>query len=81
MCPHCQYEQEKKIIRWGFTTCLVLMNDVSEYQTYLRLKKRRFFCHSCDRTFVTETSLIQKCCSILKKVKLSVANCLRKSLL
>ncbi|MGM0217629.1 ISL3 family transposase [Enterococcus sp. AZ126] len=77
-CLHCGEKEKGKIIRWGYTTCLILMNDVSEYQTYLRLKKRRFFCYSCERTFVAETSLIQKGCSISKKVKLSIADRLRK---
>jgi transposase len=78
-CPHCENEELEKIIRWGFTSSLILLNDVSEYQTYLRLKKRRFFCHSCNRTFVAETNLIEKCCSISKKVKLSIADRLRKT--
>ncbi|WP_430601696.1 hypothetical protein IGJ02_001670 [Enterococcus sp. DIV0724b] len=78
-CHHCGAKENGSIILWSFTTCLILLNDVSEVQTYLRLKKRRFFCHSCDRTFVAETSLIEKCCSISKKVKLSIAERLRNT--
>ncbi|MGX7200950.1 transposase family protein, partial [Enterococcus plantarum] len=78
-CPHCGAKEDGSIIRWSFTTCQILVNDVSEYQTYLRVKKRRFFCHSCDRTFVAETNLIEKCCSISKKVKLSIADRLRNT--
>nr|WP_242596161.1 transposase family protein [Enterococcus plantarum] len=78
-CPHCGAKEDGSIIRWSFTTCQILVNDVSEYQTYLRLKKRRFFCHSCERTFVAETNLIEKCCSISNKVKLSIADRLRKT--
>ena len=76
-CPHCGEDEKSTIIRWGYTTCLILINDVSDYQTYLRLKKRRFFYHSCDRTFVAETSLVEKCCSISAKVKLSIADRLK----
>lgn len=76
-CPHCGEDKKEKIIHWGYTTCLILMNDVSEYQTYLRLKKRHFFCHSCNRTFVAKTSLVEKCCSISAKVKLSIADRLK----
>ncbi|WP_071865886.1 ISL3 family transposase, partial [Enterococcus haemoperoxidus] len=43
-----------------------------------RLKKRRFFCHSCKQTFVAGTNLVEKYCSISKKVKLSIADHLRK---
>lgn len=64
VCPHCDQEEKDAIIRWCLTSCLILLNDVSEYQTYLRLKKRRFFCHSCTRSFVAETSLVEKHCSI-----------------
>lgn len=78
VCPHCDEEEKGTIIRWGFTSCLILLNDVSEYQTYLRLKKRRFFCQSCIRSFVAETSLVEKHCSISTKVKLSIADRLRQ---
>ncbi|WP_419469606.1 hypothetical protein [Candidatus Enterococcus mansonii] len=53
---------------------MILLNNVSKYQTYLRLKKRRFFCQSCNRSFVAETSLVEKCCSISTKVKLAIAD-------
>ena len=78
VCPHCEGEELETIIRFGFTSCLILLNDVSEYQTYLRLKKRRFFFRSCDRTFVAETSLVEKHCSISTKVKLAIADRLRQ---
>ncbi|WP_029692952.1 ISL3 family transposase [Enterococcus faecalis] len=74
ICPHCVEVEKEAIIRWGFTSCLTLLNDVSEYQTYLHLRKRRFFCQSCNRSFVTETSLVEKHCSIPTKVKLSIAD-------
>ncbi|PZL77428.1 ISL3 family transposase, partial [Enterococcus plantarum] len=35
-CPHCGAKEDGSIIRWSFTTCQILVNDVSEYQTYLR---------------------------------------------
>ncbi|WP_143353657.1 transposase family protein [Enterococcus sp. 4G2_DIV0659] len=73
-CPHCAFEDKSAIIRRGYTSCLILLNDVSEYQTYLRLKKRRFFCQSCNRSFVAESSLVEKCCSISTKVKLAIAD-------
>ncbi|WP_277989345.1 hypothetical protein [Enterococcus plantarum] len=34
---HCGAKEYGSIIRWSFTTGLILVNDVSEYQTYLRL--------------------------------------------
>lgn len=77
-CPHCCQQDETKIIKWGATECMILMNDVSEYKTWLRLKKRRFFCKECCRTFVADTSVVEKNCVISKKVKLSIAERLTK---
>ena len=56
-CPHCLCVVPSKIIRWGTTTVRLLLNDVSEYRTYLELKKQRFKCKTCQRTFVADTSV------------------------
>ncbi|BDP85413.1 hypothetical protein EfmAA610_26230 [Enterococcus faecium] len=54
-CSHCLCVVPSRIIRWGTTTVRLLLNDVSEYRTYLELKKQRFKCKSCQRTFfITE---------------------------
>ncbi|BDP69814.1 hypothetical protein EfmAA94_09870 [Enterococcus faecium] len=55
-CSHCLCVVPSRIIRWGTTTVRLLLNDVSEYRTYLELKKQRFKCKSCQRTFVADTS-------------------------
>ncbi len=60
-CIHCKHQIASDIVRWGTTTVRLLMNDVSEYRTYLELKKatlqmqslsadlcRRYFC--CEKT-------------------------------
>ena len=31
---HCGAKENGSIILWSFTTCLILLNDVSEVQTY-----------------------------------------------
>lgn len=56
----------------GTTTVRLLLNDVSEYRTYLELKKQRFKCKSCQRTFVADTSVAEKHCFISQKVRWSV---------
>ncbi|MZJ26294.1 ISL3 family transposase, partial [Enterococcus durans] len=63
-CPHCLCVVPSRIIRWGTTTVRLLLNDVSEYRTYLELKKQRFKCKSCQRTFVADTSVAEKHCFI-----------------
>ncbi|NAA44172.1 hypothetical protein GUJ51_03245, partial [Enterococcus durans] len=85
-CPHCLCVVPSRIIRWGTTTVRLLLNDVSEYRTYLELKKQRFKCKSCQRTFVADTSVAEKHCFISQKVRWSVLdlniyfeeNCLTK---
>ena len=50
----------------GTTTVRLLLNDVSEYRTYLELKKQRFKCKSCQRTFVADTSVAENTVSLVK---------------
>ena len=71
-CSHCLGVVPSRIIRWGTTTVRLLLNDVSEYRTYLELKKQRFKCKSCQRTFVADTSVAEKHCFISQKVRWSV---------
>ncbi|AFK59472.1 transposase [Enterococcus faecium DO] len=71
-CSHCLCVVPSRIIRWGTTTVRLLLNDVSEYRTYLELKKQRFKCKSCQRTFVADTSVAEKHCFISQKVRWSV---------
>ncbi|WP_432706136.1 hypothetical protein [Enterococcus faecium] len=40
---------------------------MSEYRTYLELKKQRFKCKSCQRTFVADTSVAENTVSLVKK--------------
>ncbi|WP_142956224.1 ISL3 family transposase, partial [Enterococcus durans] len=71
-CSHCLCVVPSRIIRWGTTTVRLLLNDASEYRTYLELKKQRFKCKSCQRTFVADTSVAEKHCFISQKVRWSV---------
>ena len=78
-CPHCLCVVPSKIIRWGTTTVRLLLNDVSEYRTYLELKKQRFKCKTCQRTFVADTSVAEKHCFIHQKVRWSVVTRLKEN--
>ena len=78
-CIHCKHQIASDIVRWGTTTVRLLMNDVSEYRTYLELKKRRFKCKACQRTFVADTSVAKKHCFISEKVRWSVVTRLKKN--
>lgn len=78
-CPHCLCVVPSEIIRWGTTTVRLLLNDVSEYRTYLELKKQRFKCKTCQRTFVADTSVAEKHCFISQKVRWSVVTRLKEN--
>ncbi|WP_195905046.1 transposase family protein, partial [Enterococcus faecium] len=78
-CSHCLCVVPSRIIRWGTTTVRLLLNDVSEYRTYLALKKQRVKCKSCQRTFVADTSVAEKHCSISQKVRWAVISHLNEN--
>ncbi|HFU5894974.1 ISL3 family transposase [Enterococcus sp. AZ152] len=78
-CPHCLCVVPSKIIRWGTTTVRLLLNDVSEYRTYLELKKQRFKCKTCQRTFIANTPVAEKHCFISQKVRWSVVTRLKEN--
>jgi transposase len=66
-CEHCA--SHSTIIRWGMTTVRLLLNEVTELKAYLELRKQRFKRHTCHRTFVADTSIVEKHCFISQYVK------------
>ncbi|MBS6193329.1 MAG: transposase family protein, partial [Enterococcus hirae] len=78
-CSHCLCVVPSRIIRWGTTTVRLLLNEVSEYRTYLELKKQRFKCKTCQRTFVADTSVAEKHCFISQKIRWSVVTRLKEN--
>ncbi|WP_336622452.1 helix-turn-helix domain-containing protein [Enterococcus sp.] len=67
-------------MKWGFKEGTLQLNDVSEYQTLLRLKKQRFRCKTCGKTFITETNVADRHCSIARRVELAIAEKLSQPL-
>lgn len=59
-----------RITRHGTKVSLVKINQVVGYDTYLRLRKQRYFCHECNSNFIATTSLVEKNSSISNPVKL-----------
>ncbi|MHC5269127.1 ISL3 family transposase [Enterococcus sp. LJL98] len=75
-CLKRREKNRKSLIKWGFKTVMTQLNKVSEYKTYLRLKKQRFKCKCCDQTFTAESTLTRFNCSISNRVKLKIATML-----
>lgn len=78
-CEKCGIVNDHTIIKWGFKTVMTQLNKVSEYKTYLRLKKQRFKCKGCHQTFVASSTLTKPNCSIAQRVKLKIATMLEDS--
>ena len=75
-CLKCGVENNQSVIKWGFKTVNTQLNKVSEYKTFLRLKKQRFKCKNCNQTFVAESTLAKPGCFISNRVKLKIASLL-----
>ncbi len=76
-CKHCK--SHSTIIRWGMTTVRLLLIEVAEFKTYLELRKQRFKCHACQRTFVANTSIAERHCFISQSVKRAITTRLKEN--
>lgn len=71
-CYHCQQENEQTIIKYGWKEVSIILNDVSNYKTILRMKKQRFLCKDCGRTFLAEDTITDRHCVIGRRVKQAI---------
>ncbi|KXB70861.1 transposase [Peptostreptococcus anaerobius] len=69
-CEHCGEENEAySIVKNGNQVVDILIGQFNSKPVILRLIKQRFYCKHCKRTFMAQTSLVEKNCSISTKVK------------
>lgn len=71
-CPCCG-GHGNSIIKYGFKTSLIKIIQVSNFNTYLSLKKQRFLCKQCNQTFIAHTNIVDKHCHISKATKLAIS--------
>lgn len=71
-CFHCHQENQQTIIKWGWKKVSILLNDVSNYKTILRITKQRFKCKACNRTFLAEDTVSDRHCFIARRVKQAI---------
>ncbi|KDE72870.1 hypothetical protein FUSO7_07635, partial [Fusobacterium necrophorum BFTR-2] len=76
-CPHCN---SLHTVKNGFKTSLVRFIPFQEYAIQIALKKQRFLCRDCKRSFLLESSIVKKYESISQTLKLSVLKDLQKNL-
>ena len=78
ICPLCG--ERHTIINYGYKETSIKMLRISEQAVVLKLKKRRFFCNNCKKSFLAETDLVSKYCSISNNVKWAIKDKLRKNI-
>lgn len=72
-CVRCGCVNQNSIVKNGLKTTRPLLLDTAGYPTYLNLKKQRFLCRECGKTFIAETNVVKKRCHISEDVKRSIA--------
>jgi transposase len=63
-CPHCGVVNDHKIINYGWRKTNVRFAQTLGNNVLLKLNRRNFKCKECQRTFLAQTSLVPKHCSI-----------------
>ncbi|WP_412989581.1 transposase family protein [Pediococcus siamensis] len=68
-CPHCGILNEGQIINYGWRNTNVRLARTLENNVLLQLKRRNFQCKACQTTFLAQTSLVPKNCTISNPVR------------
>ncbi|SHK22035.1 transposase family protein [Tepidibacter formicigenes] len=71
---------DKHIIKYGFKTSMIKLPKVSEFNTFLKLKKQRFYCKHCNSTFILHTPIVNKHCFISNNTKIAIALTTKKKI-
>ncbi len=64
---------DSKFKKHGFKTSRLIIPKVSLHDTYLELKKQRYYCGHCQSTFILKTSIVEKNCYISYNTKHAIA--------
>ena len=73
-CSKCGCTEQNNIIKHGTKTSYVKLLPMAGFPCVLALRKQRFLCKSCGKTFVASTSLVKKHCFISNPVKQHILN-------
>lgn len=72
-CEHCGTLFDSNFKKHGFKTSRIIIPKVSLHDTYLVLKKQRYYCGHCQSTFTLKTSIVEKNCYISYNTKHAIA--------
>ena len=64
-CEHCGTLFDSKFKKYGFKTSRIVIPKVSLHDTYLELKKQRYYCGHCQSTFTLKHRLLKRTASSL----------------
>ena len=70
ICPHCG---EDSINIHGYKQSTIKIMPISGYNALLKLKKQRYKCKCCGKTFTAKTDIVKKNCYISNNVKQAAA--------
>ena len=59
-CEHCGTLFDSKFKKHGFKTSRLVIPKVSLHDTYLELKKQRYYCGHCQPTFTLKLLLLKR---------------------
>ena len=72
-CCGCINESNNDIIKWGYRkNCKIKIPKISNCFSLLILHKQRFLCRNCNKSFIAETSLIDRNKNISNNTELQI---------
>lgn len=63
-CAHCGIVSQGQIIRYGWRQTTVRFAKIQDNDVLLHLRRRNFYCKECQRTFLAQTPLVPRHCTI-----------------
>ena len=75
-CPHCHNHNPKTIIKHGTKTSHIKIPTTGGDPTEIALKKQRFLCKECGKTFTAVTKEVDKYCFISNQLKRKIRSAL-----
>lgn len=79
-CEKCGVLFDNNFEKHGFITSNIKIPDVVGFKTILRLKKQRYICKHCGKTFTLRDNVTDYGCFISKNTKWKIANELRNKI-
>ena len=73
-CPHCHHPH---VIRNGFRQSNIHLTSAGDHRRLLKLKKQRWLCQSCRRTFGPQTNLTRGHGSLSRSLKSQIMSLVR----